>query len=390
MALDKVILISNPGSMSRKYAVYRGPKCLASFHFETINKKVMISSSFDEVAQPAAISHITFSATVMPDILKQYLPQLDISLIRTIALRVVAPSSFFQRDHELNSDVLKRLGRLQNIAPLHINATLSEYSLLKKTFKKAKFIGVSDSAFLADRPDHTIYYGIPLDDAQKYDIKRFGYHGISFESVVTLLKKSKQLSPRMVVCHLGGGSSVAAINNGAVIDSTMGYSPLEGLLMSTRSGSIDMIAFEQIKSKKRLSGNYAYDYFNSRSGLLGVSGYSGDIRELLAKESNNDRAKLAMEMYVYKIQQSIAAMAAAMNGIDALVFTGTVGERSDTIRQRVVAGLHFLGLLIDGRLNKQAIDEADIATINNQRYPAKIFIVKTNEMATIAKHARFG
>lgn len=386
MALDKIILISNPGSASRKYAVYQGKDCLGWFHFEVVNRKVALSSSFDSQFKPARIAHIAFAATRLPSVIAEYLPDVDTTKLHAIALRIVAPSTFFQQNHIIDKSYIDRLEQMQSIAPLHIHASLSEYALLKKIYPKSLFIGVSDSEFLATKPDHAMYYGIPFNDSKKYDIKRFGYHGLSFESSVLCLKKEKLLPDRMVVCHLGGGVSVAAIKRGKLVDSTMGYSPLEGPLMATRSGTMDMIAFEVIRTKQKLNTEGIYDYFNERSGLAGVSGISSDIRDLLKQESENSRARLALDMYVYKIQQAIGAMTASMGGADTLAFTGTVGERSTEIRNRIVSKLLYLGFSIES--SRISDDKSDVRIISPPRHPAKVLVVTSNENNRLAFHAQ--
>lgn len=387
MALDKIILVANPGSASRKYAIFKGSKQLLSIHFEYEANKVVYSTSLNPEPHSAGVAHITFSATKLPEII---IKEIDVSIVDAlsmVALRVVAPSSFFQRDHELSKAVLKRLERLEPIAPLHIGATLAEHKLLDKTFPKAKFIGISDSGFLSNKPDKAMYYGIPYRDANQFDIKRFGYHGLSFESVVDQLKKSDMLPKRLIVCHLGGGSSVAAIENGKVIDSTMGFSPLEGLVMATRSGSVDTLAYEAIKKSKRLTDQSLHDYFNSQSGLLGISGKSDDVRELLDLEKSNERAKLALEIFVYKIQQAIGSMAGAMGGVDMVVFAGTIGERSQTIRHRVASNLMYLGLIIDTNINNRVFAPGAPSLISKNDHAGKIAVVHTNENQQIIKHA---
>ncbi len=387
MALDQIILVSNPGSESRKYGLYKGNKCLLQLHFEKIGKRRIICNVDGQVI-PVNISHVAFAPTELVRIMKKVRPELSSKPIAGVALRIVAPTTFFQRNHVLTNAVIKRLERLQAVAPLHVSGTISEYRLLKNVLPKAMFYGISDSAFMATKPDVALYYGIPLDTAEKLDIKRFGYHGLSLSSVVSQLKRAKKMPQRMIVCHLGGGVSIAAIKNGIVVDSSMGYSPLEGVMMASRSGSVDLLAYDVIKNKLKLTNDSAYDYFNARSGLLGVSGFSSDIRDLISHETSNKRAKLALDMYVYKIQQAIGAMTASMNGSDALVLTGTVGLRSSAIRRRIVERLLFLGYILDSARNNHPdfIDGiADISQINN---PAHIFVLETDESNSMIQQVK--
>jgi acetate kinase len=385
MALDKIILVSNPGSASRKYALFKGNTCVAEYHFEFKHNRVICHHGGNEVF--VNISHVAFAPTILIDLIATSLPGFDIQRLHAIALRIVAPSSFFQRDHRLTQAVVKRLERMLAIAPLHIGATLSEYAMLKASLPKITFCGISDSAFLARKPEKAMHYGLPFKDANKLDIKRFGYHGLSLESIVSQLKIIKQMPQRVIICHIGGGVSIAAIRNGRVIDSTMGFSPLEGVMMATRSGSIDLLAVDVLRHKNKLNHDKMYDYFNARSGLLGVSGYSSDIRELLDAESKDKQVKLALEMYVYKIQQAIGSMASTMNGADALVFTGTVGQRSSEIRKRICSNTLYLGFSIDAAENRKTVKN-NVALISKVSHPAKVFVVKTDENSVIAQHAQ--
>lgn len=377
MALDTITLISNPGSESRKYSLYNGPDCLLSLHFE--HKDGGIVCDINGTEYQVNIGDVSLSASALPAIIAQLVPELNQSMITTIGLRIVAPSSYFQQDRTLTPSVIKRLEALQDIAPLHIGATLSEYRLLAKVFPQAQFIGVSDSAFLATKLDEALYYGVPYKDADNFDIKRFGYHGLSLQSVVQQLKHQKLLPERMIVCHLGGGASVAAIKRGKVLDSTMGYSPLEGLMMATRSGSIDVAAHSVLVKNLKLNARESYDYFNSRSGLLGVSGLSSDIRVLLKEEADRPRAKRALDMYTYKIQQAVGAMAATMNGADALVFAGTIGVRSAVIRRRICQKLLHLGFALDVKANMHPDISSGVADVSVKSNPAKVYCINVDE-----------
>lgn len=381
MAMDKIVLISNPGSESRKYSLYNGTELLLELHFERVGKDIICRAN--EAEQTVNISHVSFAATVLGELITTHLPELKLKEITNIGLRIVAPSSFFQEDHILTSTVVKQLEELQKSAPLHIGATLSEFRLLQKEFPHAIFYGISDSAFLASKPDKAMYYGLPYADAKKNDIKRFGFHGLSLYSVVKQLKQQSKLPERVIVCHLGGGASVAAVKNGKVVDSSMGYSPLEGVMMATRSGSVDILAFDAVAEILKLQGTKRYEYLNSQSGLLGVSGISSDVRELLEQESSTPRAKLALEMYIYKIQQAIGAMAAAMNGADALVFTGTIGYRSVIVRRRICQQLLYLGFVLDISANTKPKFDGGVATVSESRNPARIYVVKSDESATM-------
>lgn len=387
MALDQITLVANPGSASRKYALFKGKQKLVDIHFEIVNGVTVYSTSHSNKSTKTKLAHLAFAATMLPEVVSQETDSSVLNALQTIALRVVAPSTFFQRDHALDSNVIKRLERLKPIAPLHIGATLSEYQLLRKTFPKHKFVGISDSGFLSNKPEKAMLYGIPYKDANQLDIKRFGYHGLSLESVVSQLKTNDSLATRTVICHLGGGCGVAAVKAGTVVDSTMGFSPLEGVVMATRSGSIDLLAYETVKKAKRLNAHSLHDYFNSSSGLYGVSGVSSDIRELLEKESNNKRARLALDMFVYNIQKAIGAMTSVLGGVDVLVYTGTIGERSFEMRRRISGNLMHLGFVLDAKKNHAVTSVSKPTVVTKSGHPGKITVVHSDENSQIVKHA---
>lgn len=391
--MSKFTLVANPGSASRKYALYNGDELVASAHFEYEKKSIICSVSAPgrrTITQKAGINHLTFSATKLLDIFAKHEILQESDNISAIGLRIVAPSSYFQQHRLMNKKSLKVLHDLQPLAPLHISASLQEAELLSTYFKGVPIIGVSDSVFHVTKPMVTHSYGISQKDAEKFDVWRFSYHGISLQSVVHQLKFQHNLPARTIVCHLGSGSSVTALLHGKSMDNTMGYSPLEGLMMSTRSGSIDPTAAEVLRTGMKLTRNAMQNYLNQQSGLLGVSGKSDDIRELLELESKgNEAAALALSMYVLKIQQAIGQMVATIGGVDALVFTGTVGERSAEIRKRVCKNLGYLDIHISPEANGKALGPTSITRISVSIAQKKIFVVPCNEsreISDIVKH----
>jgi len=391
--MEEIILIANPGSASRKYALYSGDKLLLSLHFEIEDGQVVFNFKTDNgqstASHKAGISHLAFAANKVYGLAGQLGILSDKKQIKAIGLRVVAPSTYFQADRLLNASTLDKLKDLEVLAPLHVNASLQEAHLLKQDFPTEKIVAVSDSAFHVNLPDVARYYGISTRDSEKLDIYRFGYHGLSVESVVGQLKEADKLPHRLIVCHLGSGSSVTAVKNGKSIDCSMGFSPLEGLVMATRSGDIDTTAAEVIAKEKGLGRQQLQDYLNNQSGLLGISGKSSDIRELLKLEGQGDnKAALALDIYVYKIQQAIGKMAAGLGGIDGLVFTGTVGERSAAIRRRVIEKLLFLGLGLDPHLNHVHLQPAKLTKISASSHPVKIYIVPASEDTVMLQHVR--
>ena len=386
--MSKLILVANPGSASRKYALYKGDELVASIHFEYEKRSIIYTLSIpgqSSVTHKAGISHLTFSATKLIDILRNNVVLKPSDMIAAIGLRIVAPSTFFQQHRIINKRALKALHDLMPHAPLHISASLQEAELLSAAFPGVPIVGASDSVFHLTKPMVTHSYAIPQKDAKNLDIWRFSYHGLSLQSVADTLKKDNKLSAKTVVCHLGSGSSVTALLHGKSMDNTMGYSPLEGLMMSTRSGSIDPTAVEVLRVGNRLTRSAMQNYLNLQSGLKGVSGKSDDIRELLELEaSGNESAKLALSMYVLRVQQAIGQMVATIGGIDALVFTGTVGERSAEIRRRICSNVSYLDIHISPDANKKTVAPVHTTPISVSIAQKKILVVPCDEAKHIA------
>ncbi len=386
MAMEALTLVSNPGSASRKYALFAGKKVRAELHFEYIAKHVVctLTQGDKQLELHPGIRTIEDAAEEVVGMLKQSNMLHPGEEIARIGLRIVAPGTFFTTDHIINDDVENKLAATEPRAPLHIKATLAELRALRKHFSNAPIAGISDSAFHAAKPEVARYYGMSLDDAQQYDIMRFGYHGISLASVAATLQAQNRLAEKTVVCHLGSGSSVTALFGGKSVDTTMGYSPLEGLVMATRAGNVDITAARAIKDSRGFTDDELDEYLNKKSGLLGISGTSSDIRELLKHEQTQQRARLALGMYVYTVQKAIGQMVAALGGIDLLVFTGTVGERSAPMRERIVKKFEYLDFIIDASTNAATTNPSEPTNIGLIAHSRPLWVVPTDEAAQIA------
>ncbi len=383
---ESIIFIVNPGSASRKYALYIGGNKKANFHFEIVDEKVVGELSFDgnkyvekyDDANLANAPHRTLP------LLHKYKVLNESDKISAIGIRIVAPSRRFMQDELVTDEVISVLEDLSRESPLHIKTALLEIKQLRIRFPKTPIIAISDSAFHATKPDYARYYAIDTKLADKLEIERYGFHGISIRSIVDKLEKSDILLPKTIICHLGSGCSVTAVENGKSVETTMGYSPLEGIVMATRSGSIDVSAALAIKRDLGFSPSELEEFLFRKSGLLGLSGSSDDIRQLITSEAKGDaRAKLALDIFVYRIQQAIGQMAASMNGVSCLVFTGTVGERSITIRGRIIERLDYLGFEISPKANEKAFEPIEIANIANLS-SKPVLVVLTDEAAELA------
>lgn len=390
MAVEELTLVSNPGSASRKYALYEGEECRAQLHFEYLEGKVIytLTNGAEHRENHTDILDVVLAARKVVDIFKEHGFLKNNERIARVGLRVVAPGSYFLHDHIVDDKLVEELQKIEHLAPLHISATLQELELVREHFADALVVGVSDSAFHITKPDFAWNYGLPLEDADRLDIKRFGYHGLSVAAAINALRRAEKLPPKVVVCHLGSGASITAVHNGRSIDTTMGYSPLEGLIMATRVGSIDVTAVNALKQLLNLNDSELDAYLNTQCGLHGLSGGPSDIRDLLMLEAQGDhRAYLALHTYAHAAQKSIGQMIAVLGGVDLIAFTGTVGERSFPMRERILHPFHF----VDFKLNKAANDSCqkpyELTLISELARSKPVFVVPTNEALQIVKQA---
>ena len=389
MKTESLVLVVNPGSASRKYALFAGGQVRASINFEFEDGGVISKVEYADEKHTQKYNDTDLSAVsrYVLALLHEHKVMDEADAIDAIGIRVVAPSRQFMNDQLVTPAIEAALEAIQQKAPLHITTVLAEIKHLENFFPGIPVVTVSDSAFHASLPDYAWNYAVDPMLAEQYDIRRYGYHGVSIESVVRYLQSSDLLKPKTVICHLGSGSSLTAVMDGQSVDTTMGYTPLEGLVMASRSGSIDVAAALAIKRELNLTDDGLEQYLNKQSGLLGVSGSSNDIRQLLTGEAQGDeRAKLALKLFVYRIQQHIGQMAASMGGIDSLVFTATIGERSSIIRERVLDGLEYLGLINDKVVNDATFEPSqptNIAATGSK----PILVASTDESTEIARRA---
>jgi len=282
-------------------------------------------------------------------------------------------------------EVKQAITQVSAFAPLHNRAELQGMEIVEKIFGNIPQVAVFDTGCHRNIPPAAQTYPGPYEWLGE-GIHRYGFHGINHEycanRAAEMLGRSAD-SLRLVSCHLGNGCSLAAIRNGKSVDTTMGFTPLEGLMMGTRSGSVDPGILTYLVRQHNLSGEQLDDLLNKRSGLLGISGVSGDMRDIVsAMKQENARARLAFDMYVYRLQTGIGAMAAALNGLDALVFTAGVGENSQEVRGGVCANLGFLGVEVDEAKNAACHPDQNIAAAGS----VPVLVIRAQEDWAIAKH----
>lgn len=384
-----LVLVANPGSSSRKYALYESDKLAlrAELHIESSDGQIVATLRTNSGSRQVetTLSEVHDAPREVRGILVRENILNENEAITAIGLRVVAPGSYFMEDRVISDEVIAKLEETKSLAPIHIFATLEELKILREYFGQTPVVAVSDSAFHRTKPPYAWNYGINIQDADSLEIKRYGYHGISVASAVDELWNRGKLPPKVVVCHLSSGSSVSAIFHGRSIDNTMGFTPLEGVLMATRSGDISPGAVRALQTKLGMDWSGIESYLNQRGGLLGIGG-SNDIRDLIEREKNGDHlAHLALTTLVHTIHKAIGSMIATLNGCDLLVFTGTVGERSAILRKRIVAHLEFVDFIIDGNLNDGCTEPDQLTSISQSAKSKPIIVIPTNESVEIAK-----
>jgi acetate kinase len=303
--------------------------------------------------------------------------------IDAVGHRVVHGGESFSDSVLINEQVLKAIDDNIEIAPLHNPPNIKGIQAVSRLLPKTPQVAVFDTAFHSKMPPRAFLYGIPYELYKKYKIRRYGFHGTShlYVSRKAAEVMNKDISSlKIVTAHLGNGCSMAAVQNGISVDTTMGFTPLEGLLMGTRSGDLDPSLILYIMGKEGLSLHEANTLLNKHSGLIGISGESSDMREIIASvKDEQKRAKYAFEIFCYRIKKYIGAYTAAMGGLDALVFTGGIGENSVEVREEVCRNMEFLGLKLDALKN-----ESGELVISDSSSKVKILRIPTNEELVIA------
>ncbi len=307
--------------------------------------------------------------------------------IDAIGHRVVHGGEKFSGSVLITEAVIEQIQEVADLAPLHNPANLKGIFAMKELLPDVPQVGVFDTAFHQTMPPYAYTYAIPFSLYKKYGIRRYGFHGTSHRYVSKYacdFLGCKYEKKKIITCHLGNGASMAAIKNGKSVDTSMGLTPVEGLIMGTRTGDLDLGAMIYVMQKEELNLHATNTLINKFSGMLGISGVSSDMRDIeKAAGEGNERALLALETYSYRIKKYIGAYSAALNGLDILVFTGGIGENDSGIREMVCSGLEFLGIHLDAAINKKIIGgkKGEISTPESK---IRIVVIPTNEELVIA------
>jgi acetate kinase len=307
--------------------------------------------------------------------------------VHAVGHRVVHGGPRFRTPTVLDDGVIAAIHELEALAPLHNGPSLAGIEACRVALgRDVPMVAVFDTAFHASLPERAWRYAIPRELADRHGIRRFGFHGISYRAVLErycALTGTPESQATIIALHLGSGCSAVAIANGRSVDTSMGLTPLEGLVMGTRSGDMDPSIVEHLSRVERVPATDVERWLNERSGLLGLSSRSGDLRDLLAHERDDGRAAIAIEVFCYRIRKYIGAYLAALGGAQAVVFTGAIGERSAEVRARVCEGLDGFGLILDPRANGAAGGSARRISASGARLAA--FVVPTDEESEIAR-----
>lgn len=388
------VLVINCGSSSLKYQV------IDSETEHVLAKGLCERIGIDGVLtyQPAGQDKIKYEAA-MPahrQAVELVLKQLtnpengilkSIDEIDAVGHRMVHGGEKFACSTLLTDDVLKTVESCNDLAPLHNPPTLVGVAACRELLPTTPMVGVFDTAFHQTMPPEAYIYGLPYEYYEKYAVRRYGFHGtshkyVSLRAAEILGKKPEDL--KIVVCHLGNGSSISAVDGGKCVDTSMGLTPLEGLVMGTRSGDIDPTCIEFIAHKENLSLEQVMDIVNKKSGVLGISGVSSDFRDLdEAAKAGNKRADLALRVFAHSVVKYIGSFIAVMNGVDAIVFTAGIGENDDYVREEVCKYLGYLGVDFDSEVNKGLRGKE--AELTKEGSKVKVFVIPTNEELAIAR-----
>ncbi len=391
------VLVVNAGSSSLKYQL-----------FDTTNNVVIAKGLCDRIGIDGVIEHKRiadkkeYSAKVpMPnhsEALKYLVEALldadhgclkSMDEIEAIGHRIVHGGAYFSESVLLTDEVLEKLELCRDLAPLHTGAHIMGIRGCLDVMPNTPQVLVFDTAFHQTMPEEAYMYGLNYEDYEKYQVRRYGAHGTSHRYVagemLKLMDKPVE-ETKIITCHLGNGSSISAVKGGKVIDTSMGFTPLAGVLMGTRSGDIDPAIVPYIMQKRGLDPDGVNTYLNKSCGLKGISGLSSDCRDIEAGiNAGNEKAALAIKMLGYQIKKFIGAYAAAMDGVDAIVFTAGIGENTNIVRKAALDGLSYLGVEMDESINAVTRGKSGVTKMSTENSKVLVYMIPTNEELVIAR-----
>ncbi len=311
----------------------------------------------------------------------------SIDEISAVGHRVLHSAEDFKSSVVIDDEVIRICEKNAVFGPLHMPGNIACIKSCREVMPGVPMVAVFDTTFHSTMPAKAYMYGIPYEVYDEYKIRKYGFHGTSHKFVSEETAKLVGKDAKMVICHLGNGSSISAVKDGKCQDTSMGFTPLEGLVMGTRSGDIDPAAVDYLREKLNLKPEEVVNYLNKKCGVLGVSGISSDLRDLeAAVEQGNDRALLALEMLAYRVRKYVGSYIAVLGGVDAVVFTGGIGEHSPRIRRLVMENMEFCGAKFDNEKNENY--DSGIGYLNTEDSKVKIIVLPTNEELSIARETK--
>ncbi len=392
---NMLVLVINAGSSSLKYQL-----------IDMDGEKVLAKGNCDRIGIGGHISHKTADGRTLEEDcnfpthteafekLVEVLTKGDAAVIKdmseisAVGHRVVQGAEVFKETVVLTDEIIDKIDELAELAPVHNHPHALAMRACKKVLPAGvPMVAVFDTAFHQTMPEKAFMYGIPYECYEEYHVRKYGFHGTSHRYVSGELAKVMNRKPedlKVVSCHLGNGSSICCIDGGKSVDTSMGFTPLDGLIMGTRSGSIDASAVTFLAKKLEMTPSQVSEYLNKKCGYLGLSGVSSDNRDICAEaEHGNRRAKLTIEIQRYQIKKYIGAYTAVMNGLDAIIFTGGIGENDYGVREAVCENMSFFGIEVDKALNKTI--RGKLCKISTPESRVEVWVIPTNEELLIAR-----
>lgn len=391
------ILVINSGSSSLKYQL------ISMTHERVLAKglcdRIGIGQSFIkhniEGENPVVIDKDMYSHKIaVQQVIKMLTDKklgviTDMGEVVAVGHRVVHGGEKFHDSVIINDEVMKAIKDCVNLAPLHNPANITGIEACREVMPDKPMVAVFDTAFHQTMPEHAYLYALPYEMYEKYGIRKYGFHGtshmyVSERAAIMLDMPLEEL--RLISCHLGNGASVCAIKYGKSIETSMGFTPLAGLAMGTRSGTIDPAVISFLMEKEKMTINEINDFLNKKSGMLGISGISSDFRDIQAEAAKgNKRAQLAMDIFCYRVKKYIGEYATVLDGLDAVIFTAGIGENNGLVRKKILEGLDYMGIEINWDKNNVQGEEQDISTDNS---PVRTLVIPTNEELAIARETQ--
>ncbi len=387
------ILVVNCGSSSLKYQLIdmRTEEVIAKGNFERIGENEAFLTHKVGTEKYVINAPVTNHEEALKIILEQFLNEKygvikNLNEIDAIGHRIVHGGEIFDKSVVITDDVIKKIDECSTLAPLHNPAAILGINACKHEIPGKPMVAVFDTAFHQTMPKENYTYPIPEEYYKKYKVRKYGAHGTSHQFVSKIAAEMLQKpleNTKIVTCHLGQGASICAVDGGKSVDTSMGLTPLGGIAMVTRSGDLDPSVVTYIMEKENLTPNEMNTILNKKSGLYGITGLNPDFREIEnASTGDNEKAKVAIEIFTTIIAQFVAKYGVSLNGMDAIVFTGGIGENQINIRKKICEKLSFLGVEIDLEKNKVRGEQLEISTNNSK---IKVFIIPTNEELVIAR-----